>query len=116
MGLLAFTIDSGNGTPIPIQCPGNIPCGGTPAFNNILQAVIQLLFVIGIILALAYFIWGGINWITSNGDKAKVQAARNKIIYAIIGLFVMFLAFAIVNLLGTFFGVHLLNASLPSSS
>lgn len=111
MKLLALTIESGNGTPIPILAPGGIPTGGGTSFNMILQDILTLVFAIAILMAFGYLIWGGINWIMSQGDKAKIQAARNRILYAIIGLFVMFLSFAIVNFIGMFFGIKLIGAS-----
>jgi len=42
-------------------------------------------------------IWGGIRYTTSAGNSANVTAAKNTIMYAIIGLIIAFLAFAIVN-------------------
>ena len=42
-------------------------------------------------------IWGGLRYATSAGDPAKVTAAKNTIMYAIIGLIIAFLAFAVVN-------------------
>ena len=42
-------------------------------------------------------IWGGIKYATSAGDSNKVTAAKNTILYAVIGLAVAVLAFAIVN-------------------
>ena len=57
MELLALTI---NGT--PIQAPDGVPTGGNASFNVILQAFITLIFVVGILLALSYLVWGGINW------------------------------------------------------
>lgn len=55
-----------------------------------------LLFVIGAI-SVIMLIWGGIRYTTSAGNAASVTAAKNTIMYAIIGLVVAFLAFAIVN-------------------
>ena len=42
-------------------------------------------------------IWGGIRYVVSGGDAKKVTDAKNTVLYAIIGLIVAFLAFAIVN-------------------
>jgi lipopolysaccharide/colanic/teichoic acid biosynthesis glycosyltransferase len=42
-------------------------------------------------------IWGAIKWITSGGDKGKVDAARNTIVAAVIGLIVLLLSFVIIN-------------------
>ena len=107
MKLLALSIQGPNGTPIQIQAPGGIPTGGNASFNVILQSFITLFFVLGLLMSLVYLIWGGFNWIMSQGDKTKVQAARNRVIYAIIGLIVMFLAYVIINLIGSIFGVKL---------
>ena len=67
-----------------------------------LATIIQFLFVVAVILALGFLIYGGIRWITSGGDKAGVETARNTIIAAIIGLIVVFLAYVIINLVLTF--------------
>ena len=55
-----------------------------------------MLFIVGI-LAVIMLIWGGIKYATSAGDSNKVTAAKNTILYAVIGLAVAVLAFAIVN-------------------
>jgi hypothetical protein len=55
-----------------------------------------LLFVIGAISVIMLII-GGIRYTISAGDSGAVTAAKNTIMYAIIGLVIAFLAFAIVN-------------------
>jgi len=104
------------------------PCDGQDA-NNILNAacagsnqsigaiigfVITIAFVIAILVALLFLVWGGIKWITSGGDKGGVEAARNQIVAAVIGLIVVFLAFFILNLVLTLFGLSLFNLQLPT--
>jgi hypothetical protein len=74
----------------------NISVGGA------LGTVIQFLFVIAVVLALGFLVFGGIKWITSGGDKGGVEAARNMIIAAIIGLIIVFLAYVVLNLVLTF--------------
>ncbi len=54
------------------------------------------LYVIGAI-SVIMLIWGGLRYILSGGDNKKVTDAKNTILYAIIGLIVAILAFAIVN-------------------
>lgn len=78
--------------------------GGTPGQTNSIKvtesvtAIVNwLLFAVGVI-AVIMLIWGGIKYATSAGDSNKVTAAKNTIMYAIIGLAVAVLAFAIVNL------------------
>lgn len=62
------------------------------------QIVNILLFIIGAV-AVIMIIVGGIRYVTSNGDQAHVKAAKDTIMYAIIGLVVAILAYAIVNFL-----------------
>lgn len=75
---------------------------GTPAQlfggeGSIFTVVVNvLLFIIGAICVIM-LIWGGIRYTTSAGNSANVTAAKNTIMYAIIGLIIAFLAFAIVN-------------------
>lgn len=65
--------------------------------NEVLSFVINAAFFVAAILALLYLIWGGINWITSGGDQEGVDAARKKIIAAIIGLIIVLLSYFILN-------------------
>lgn len=112
MNHLAISIDNpAGGGKIVIQTPRDVPSGGLDTVGAAtLQTGITLFFVGVAILALIFFIWGGITWITSGGDKTKIQNARNKMVYSVIGLIIAFLAFFIVSLIGTLFGVDLLKA------
>lgn len=87
-------------------------CKGTE-LGQVLGFVITIAFIIAILTALLFLIWGGLKWITSGGDKAGVETARNQIIAAIIGLIVVFLAFFILNLILTLFGLSLFSLTLP---
>lgn len=55
-----------------------------------------LLFLIGI-LSVIMIIVAGVLYTISSGDSSKVARAKNTLTYAIVGLLVAFLAFAIVN-------------------
>ncbi len=87
-------------------CPGADPGTVDPGFGGlcaltfeggILGRVITLIFIIAIVIALIFLIWGGIRWILSGGDKGKVDTARQTIIAAVIGLVVIFLSYFILN-------------------
>src|SRR5690349_7405124 len=59
--------------------------------NNIgtlISSIVTILLIAAAIIALFFLIWGGIRWITSGGDKSKVDSARQTIIASIIGLIV----------------------------
>lgn len=113
MKLLSLSFDGPSNETIEIIPPRGVPVGGLQSgeFSRYLGNGILLLFVGAILFALAFLVWGGLSWIFSGGEKTKVQAARNRIVYAIIGLIICFMAFAIVAVIGTLFRVDLL--SLP---
>lgn len=54
------------------------------------------LYAVGAI-SVIMLIWGGLRYITSGGDSKKITDAKNTILYAIIGLVIAVLAFAIIN-------------------
>ena len=55
-----------------------------------------LLFVVGA-LAVVMIIVGGLRYTTSGGNSSSVTAAKNTVLYAVVGLIIAFLAFAAVN-------------------
>lgn len=77
--------------------------------GDIVQYGIQLILVLAAVIFFFILVTGGIRWITSGGDKGQTEAARAQITAAFIGLVVVFAAWAILGLVGTFFGVNLLS-------
>lgn len=73
-------------------CPANL-FGDTGVFKKVTNTI---LYIVGII-AVVMLIIGGIKYVVSGGDSKKVTDAKNTVLYAIIGLVIAFLAFAIVN-------------------
>lgn len=55
-----------------------------------------VLYIVGFI-SVVMLIWGGIRYIISGGDSKKITDAKNTILYAILGLIIVFFAYAIVN-------------------
>lgn len=74
------------------DCPENL-FGDTGVFKQITNVVLYIVGVIAVIM----LIIGGIKYVVSGGDAKKVTDAKNTVLYAIIGLVIAFLAFAIVN-------------------
>ena len=61
-----------------------------------------MLFVIGAI-AVIMIVIGGLRYVLSGGDSSQITAAKNTILYAIIGIIVAILAYAIINfVIGSF--------------
>lgn len=67
--------------------------------ENIPQFIVTLLFIVGLIIAIVFLIYGGVRWILSGGDKARVEAARGHVVASIVGLVIVagaFLIFSVV--------------------
>lgn len=69
----------------------------TPVFQTIANVLIFLIGAIAVIM----LIFGGLRYVISSGDAARVKAAKDTILYAVIGLVVAILAYAIVKFLTT---------------
>ncbi len=67
--------------------------GSTGIFRTITNV---LLFVLGAISVIMIII-GGLRYVVSGGNSAAVTAAKNTILYAIVGVIVALLAYAIIN-------------------
>lgn len=82
---------------------------GTPTAlfggEGIISKITNILLFIAGGLAVIMIIFGGLRYVTSAGNSANVTAAKNTVLYAIVGLIVAFLAFAAINfILGTVSG------------
>jgi len=90
---------AGDGIKAGINCaegtgvPGTLFGGSDSIFTKVVNVLLYLIGAISVIM----LIYGGIRYTTSGGNSANVTAAKNTIMYAIIGLIVAFLAFAVIN-------------------
>ncbi len=77
------------------------PIGSVKDFciTKVPQFIVQLIFIIGVVIAVVFLIYGGIKWILSGGDKTAVETARNHIVSAIVGLIIIAGAFFIIGLI-----------------
>lgn len=55
-----------------------------------------LIFLVGAV-AVIFLIIGGLRYVISNGDSKNVEAAKNTILYAIVGIVVAVISFALVS-------------------
>lgn len=108
--LLSLKIPGPDGTATEIQAPEGIPTGSS-SLPKIIAWGIDLMLIAIVLLAFGFILWGGFNWITSEGDKTKVETARKTIMFAVIGLIIAFLAFFVIQVLGGLFGFNLLEVS-----
>jgi len=68
-----------------------IPTVGLPVmeFGTVLTFIIRLIFIIAGLTSLIVGLLGGMDWITSGGEKEALEKARNKIQAAIVGILVL---------------------------
>lgn len=88
--------------------------GGSVAIGLLLSRIFSGLFLLAFITAFLYLITGAMHWITSGGDKTKLEEARNRIIHSIVGIVVVASSWAIIALVGQFIGLDLENLPIPT--
>ncbi|OGM05442.1 hypothetical protein A2125_01250 [Candidatus Woesebacteria bacterium GWB1_43_5] len=83
--------------------------------GQIVQGLITLALVVAAVIFFFMLVVGGIRWIISGGDKGQTEGARGQITAALIGLVIVFAAWAIASVLSTFFGIDLFTSfTLPN--
>lgn len=79
--------------------PGAIGCNGVKIFGQqgIVTTIIStLIFVVGAV-SVVMIVIGGLRYALSGGDSAGIKSAKDTILYAVVGLVVAILAYAIVQ-------------------
>ena len=84
----------------------------TPA--GLVSGAISLVMLIVALVFFFMLVWGGLKWVMSGGDQKAVEGARAQITNALIGLAIVFAAWAIVKLIEIVFGINILNLTIPS--
>lgn len=82
--------------------------------GSTLRNIIALFVILAVVVALLYLLYGGIKWITSKGEKTEVEAARNHITAALVGLVIVFLAIFILSLVLAAFGINFSDLVIPT--
>ena len=104
------------GEPIDLCLEGG-GFGGLCGLNfggPLVGSLLTLAFVGATIIALLFLIYGGIRWIASGGDKAQTEGARSQITAALVGLVIVFAAWAIIEMINLFFGINIFELNFPS--
>lgn len=85
-----------------------------PALSGIILGLISVMFLFVFFLTFLYLILGGLQWVSSGGDKAGLEAARNKITHAFVGLILVASSWAMMALIAAFFGLKFPNIPIPT--
>lgn len=81
---------------------------------GIIQTLLRLILVIAAVVSFIFLVIGGIKWITSGGEKEQTAKAQGTITAALIGLVIVFAAWAIIRLLETFFSISIFTLNIPT--
>lgn len=84
--------------------------------GSLVSGLIRGALVVAAVVFFFILVIGGIRWIASGGDKGATEAARSQITAALVGLVIVFAAWAIVYLINAFFGVNIFNLQITSVS
>lgn len=96
----------------PVLSDGLQSLSGVDFISQMLSTVVTLILVVGSIAFFLMLLVGGFQWITSGGDKASVEAARNRLTQALVGLVILFAVFAIIAVVEAIFGINILSIDI----
>jgi len=75
--------------------------GSQSLYDVALSIFNYALMFVGLI-ALAFLVWGGVQYVMAGGDDAKVTKARTTILNAVIGIVVVLISIGIINWIKNF--------------
>ena len=90
------------------QCvEGPLPTGpgGINTVGDLVNRIVQFLIPLAAVILLLVFIWGGYDFMMSQGNPEKVKSAQAKLTTGIIGLVLLLMAYALVRLISSIFGL-----------
>lgn len=93
LALPSVAMAQGGGITPTVQ-PTSLP--GTADFGALLTSVINWFLTLVGLIAVIMLIIGGFRYLTSGGNQEAVEKAKNTILYAIIGIVIVILSYAIV--------------------
>ncbi len=75
----------------------NIDLPGPKSDTGLLDSILGAVYFWAGIIAVGMVIFGGFMYVVSNGDAGRVKKAKDTMLYAVIGIVVVLIAFAITK-------------------
>ena len=98
--------EGGSGITQPVTLPDPLGMGDDPeAPQKLIGKIINAILGIVGSLALVMFIYGGVTWMLAAGNQEKVKKGKDILVWATVGLVVIFSAYALVKFVFTGLGV-----------
>jgi hypothetical protein len=79
-----------------------------------LRTLLNVMLGVAGVASFIFLLWGGLQWIMAGGDKEGTEKARKKITAALIGLAIVFSAYALLFILRTLFNIDLIQVNLQT--
>ena len=88
--------------------------GGLTGFtpSQFVSSGVNLLLIAAAIIAFFFLLVGGVQWILAGGDKEGTTKARQRLTSALIGLAIVFSAYAIAFIVQALFGINIFQFTL----
>jgi TRAP-type C4-dicarboxylate transport system permease small subunit len=87
--------------------------GGGLAFY--IAALWKTVVTVGGLAFIIYLVWGGIEYLTSGGDKTKITDATTKITSSVIGIAILVASYSITLFIQGVFKINILNPIFPNN-
>ena len=81
------------------------PLSGINNLSDLVNKVLVFIVPFAAIILFFVLVWGGFDFLMSQGNPEKIKSGRMKIITGLIGFFILVFSIAIVRLLGFIFGL-----------
>ncbi len=70
--------------------------------------IMSIVMLVAVLLVLVFLIVGAIQWLTSGGDKGKIENAQKRMTNAVVGLVILSVVVAVFTLIEQFLGIDFL--------
>lgn len=74
-------------------------------FGKFFGSIVGVLLIAGSLWTLFQLLLGGLQWISSGGDKTALESAQKRITNALIGLLLLFASWAVYLVILQYFGI-----------
>jgi len=94
---------------------GSVPTDPGKGLAFYIAALWQTVVTVGGIAFIIYLVWGGIEYLTSGGDKGRIDDAQKKITSSIIGIVILISSYAVTYFIQQVFKINILKPVFPSA-
>lgn len=92
-----------------IQGPLNLGIDKTPdqyTLADVIGKVTQFLFPLAAVILFFVLVWGGYDFLMSQGNADKVKSAQAKITTGLIGFFLLIISYVLTRIIASIFGLE----------